>query len=73
MFLLHTKLLPFLVNPVNMPATHNAAAYRLHNATTSKTNDGFCEDGEFGIGRIHIFARTNGLPYHRLPAVFLSL
>ncbi len=30
-----------LVNPANLQATHNAAAYRLYNAASSKADNGF--------------------------------
>ncbi len=40
-----------LQNPKNMAAKHNVAAYRLHDPMLSRTENGFCDDGEFGMGR----------------------
>ncbi len=40
-----------LQNPKNMAAKHNVAAYRLHDPMISRTENGFCNDGDFGIGR----------------------
>ncbi len=40
-----------LQNPKNMAAKHNVAAYRLYDPLISWTENGFCDDGEFGMGR----------------------
>ncbi len=41
-----------LLNPSNMKATHNTAAYRLYFPTGARTEDGYCDDGEHGLGKI---------------------
>ncbi len=38
-------------NPKNMAAKHNFAIYRRHDPLISRTENGFCDDGEFGMGR----------------------
>ncbi len=41
-----------LLKPECMAANHNMAAYRLYSTETTKTQDGYCDDGEFGMGRV---------------------
>lgn len=40
-----------LLNPQNASATHNIAGYRLYSPETSKTEHGYNDDGDFGLGR----------------------
>lgn len=40
-----------LMQPQNMSATHNVAAYRLEAPHAGFTDDGFNDDGDYGIGR----------------------
>ena len=40
-----------MYNPQNMKAHHNSLAYRLYDPNGAKTTDGYCDDGEYGIGR----------------------
>ncbi len=41
-----------LLNPQNVSATHNIAGYRLYSPVSSKTEDGYNDDGDFGLGRV---------------------
>ncbi len=40
-----------MLNPQNMSATHNVAAYRLYNPQGAKTEEGHNDDGDYGIGK----------------------
>ncbi len=41
-----------MLNPNNLSATHNIAAYRLYKPDGAKTEEGYNDDGDYGFGRL---------------------